>query len=176
MKSLNMNRIAGTAIISTVVFLCGCAGLLHTSPWDDAGSSAAAKGIMEPVNEARSRGRMCGSTYYRAAPPVIWNEKLGKAALDHSRDMAQNGFLSHSGSDRSDPGDRLSKAGYRWSFFGENIGQGYRSADEAVNAWLKSEMHCKNIMNPAFRETGSAYAMNNNLRKYWTLVFGKQKR
>jgi uncharacterized protein YkwD len=30
-------------------------------------------------------------------------------------------------------------------------------------------------MNQAFKEVGAAYAMNNNLRRYWTLVLARPK-
>ncbi|MFH1025095.1 MAG: CAP domain-containing protein [Nitrospirota bacterium] len=161
--------------IGIMVFLCGCSGALHSPSWWDRSDHALVRNILEPVNEARTKGRTCGNTYYKPARPVVWNDKLGKASLNHSLDMAQNGFLSHKGSDKRNPGERLSKAGYRWVSYGENVGQGYRTPGDAVRAWLKSEMHCKNIMNPEFKEAGAAFVMNENLRRYWTLVLGRPK-
>jgi uncharacterized protein YkwD len=163
-----------SVLISTVALLSGCISGLQTSS-QDMSTSSMVKSILEPVNEARSQGRMCGNIYYQSAGPVSWDENLAEASLTHSLDMARNGFLSHRGSDGSDPEARLLRAGYLLTSYGENVGQGYRTADEAVRAWLRSERHCRNIMNQAFKEVGAAYAMNNNLRRYWTLVLARPK-
>jgi uncharacterized protein YkwD len=131
--------------------------------------------IVELINEARIKGRKCGNKYYKATHPLAWNDKLGETASRHSLDMARNGFLSHTGSDGTNPGERISRAGYKWLTYGEDVGQGYRTPEEVVDGWLKSEIHCKNIMNPEFREAGSAYAKSSSLRIYWTIVFGTQR-
>ncbi len=140
------------------------------------GDQVVAKRVLESVNDARIKGRKCGNKYYKAVQPLIWNEMLGQASLHHSLDMAKNGFLSHIGSDGSNPGERLSMVGYKWIVYGEDVGQGYRTPEEAVHGWLKSETHCKNIMNHKFKEAGSAYARSSSLRTYWTLVFGTRRR
>ena len=163
------------ALISVLVFLCGCTSAINSpSKWFDSDHSVA-KDILEPINKARSKGTMCGNRYYKPARPVVWNDTLGKAALQHSLDMAEKGFLSHKGSEGSDPGERLSRVGYQWVSYGENVGQGYRTAQDAVGAWLKSEIHCKNIMNPEFKEAGASYAKSSNQRSYWTLMLGNPK-
>jgi len=162
------------AFIFVVMFLSGCSNVIYTSSgWYK--NHTLVKGILEPINGARIKGGMCGNKYYKAVQPVVWDEKLGQASLQHSLDMAKNGFLSHKGSDGSEIGERLSRVGYRWFSNGENVGQGYRSPEEAVQAWLKSKMHCKNIMNPEFKEAGASYARSSSLRTYWTLVFGTPK-
>src|SRR4051812_22644958 len=47
-----------------------------------------------------------------AQPPLAWNPSLADAAQQHSQDMADHNFQSHSGSDGSDPGGRARKSGY----------------------------------------------------------------
>ncbi|OGW36803.1 MAG: hypothetical protein A2Y97_06010 [Nitrospirae bacterium RBG_13_39_12] len=154
------------------MFLSSCSNsILKPSGWVDNDQNIE-KDILELVNDTRSKGTTCGNQYYKAVQPLIWNDMLAQAALNHSTDMAKNGFLSHKGSDGSDPERRLSMVGYKWVLYGENIGQGYRIAEEAVREWLKSTGHCKNIMNSEFKEAGSAYAKSSSLRIYWTLVFG----
>lgn len=167
-----------TALIVFIfgLFLPGCSNVIYESSGWYNRDHAMEKRILEPVNEARIKGRKCGNKYYKAVRPLVWNEMLGQTSLHHSLDMAKNGFLSHTGSDGSNPGDRLSRVGYNWVVYGENVGQGYRNPEEAVQGWLKSEMHCKNIMNPEFKEVGSAYARSSSLRTYWTLVFGTPRR
>jgi uncharacterized protein YkwD len=161
-------------IISIFIFLCGCSQVLHSSGLYSNDYSLV-KEILGPINDARSTGKMCGNKYYKLARPVVWNDTLGQAALRHSLDMAQKGFLGHTGSDGRGLGERLSKVGYRWSSCGENVGQGFETPEEAVRLWLKSEVHCKNIMNPYFKEAGAAFAKSVNRRSYWTLILGNSK-
>ncbi|MCL5023195.1 MAG: CAP domain-containing protein [Nitrospirae bacterium] len=131
---------------------------------------ATEKKVIDLVNRARTRGVKCGSRYYRATRPVHWNEALSKASLAHSEDMAREERMGHNGGDGSKPGERIARSGYRWMTYGENVGEGYLSAEEVVDGWLRSRGHCENIMNPGFKEAGAAYARGAK-RLYWTLVF-----
>jgi uncharacterized protein YkwD len=58
-------------------------------------------------------------------PPLTANSALTSAAAVHSNDMADNNFFSHTGSDGSNPGQRISRAGYSYYTYGENIAAGY---------------------------------------------------
>lgn len=155
----------------TAIFLCCCGTVLYTDGLQN--NIYVVEGVLEPINNARTEGVKCGNKFYKAAPPVIWNDKIAQASLQHSLDMAKKGFLAHKGSDGSNPEDRLSIVGYEWISYGENIGYGYLSPEDAVRAWLKNEFHCKNIMNPKFKEAGAAYVKSSNLRTYWTLILGE---
>ncbi len=128
------------------------------------------------LNAARAVGRMCGTTWYAAAPPLQWNEALARAASAHSLDMATNNYFSHTSLDGRSPGDRLSAAGYRWSRYGENIAAGQSTMDAAMTAWLNSPGHCKNIMNARYKDygIGCAYKSTSRYRTYWTQDFGAQ--
>lgn len=161
-------------MLCLLLSLSGCSSIIYESGLKKR-DHAMERRIVKLINEARAKARKCGSKYYKPANLLVWDDMLGQAALKHSMDMAQNGFLSHKGSDNSSPGDRITKTGYRWLIYGEDVGQGYRTPEEAVDGWLKSEIHCKNIMNPEFREAGSAYAKSSSLRIYWTIVFGTQR-
>jgi uncharacterized protein YkwD len=158
-----------------VLLLYGCGGSLRAASWSDGSDQAQADNIIGPLNDARAEGRKCGNAFFSPAAPVAWNDKLGEAARDHSQDMARTGHLSSKGSDGSGPGERLSKAGYIWASYGEDVGQEFRSPEDAVKAWLKNATQCRNIMDPGFTEAGAAYAKNRNLRSFWTLVLGKPK-
>ena len=45
---------------------------------------------------------------------IAYDVKLEQAARAHAEDMVRGGFFSHSGSNGSDVGQRVRKAGYRW--------------------------------------------------------------
>ncbi len=128
--------------------------------------------FLEAVNQARSVGRMCGSAAYGSAPAVSWSDALAMAAYLHSEDMAWNDFFSHTGSDGSSAGQRITRQGYAWRTYGENIAVGYPTVSSVIQGWLGSEGHCRNIMNPAFTEIGAGYVVGpyggNPAARYWT--------
>ncbi len=106
------------------------------------------------------------------------NIQLSNAAYSHSEDMAQRDYFDHKGSDGSYAGDRATKAGYQYSYLGENIAAGYTTPEEVVQAWMNSEGHRANILNPNFQEIGIGYYYlendtgNVNMYDYWTQNFG----
>jgi uncharacterized protein YkwD len=110
----------------------------------------------------------------RGIPALTSNNKLHNASLGHTQDMACNDFVSHTGSDGSDPGDRITAAGYDFSTWGENVAAGYTSPSSVVNAWMNSSGHRANILNPAFTEIGIGYIYNSAsyYGHYWTTDFG----
>ncbi|QPF76385.1 CAP domain-containing protein [Roseateles sp. DAIF2] len=112
--------------------------------------------LLRLINERRARGAVCGAETLAAAPALAWQTQLAQAAARHSQDMADKSFFSHTGSDGSNAGQRISATGYTWSRWGENIAYGYTSSAAVVDGWMKSEGHCRNIMNPAFTEMGLA--------------------
>ncbi len=123
--------------------------------------------VLQLVNNARVKGCKCGGKNYQPVPPLIWNEKLERAAQLHSQDMARKKYFSHTGTDGSNAGQRMQKAGYNWMAYGENIGMGFRNENEMIEGWLKSPSHCKNIMNADYKEIGTARS-----GVYWTQTFG----
>ncbi len=125
------------------------------------------------TNPARSPARRGGARGVPRGAPLTLSRALSAAALAHSRDMAERGFLSHRGSHGSTPGERVTRAGYRWRLVGENIASGVGSADRAVEGWLASPHHCANIMTAGFRRLGVAFAVNPASREdiYWTEDF-----
>jgi len=118
------------------------------------------------INQQRQKGCNCGNTYYKAVPPLKWNTTLEKVAKAHSDDMRHRNTMTHYGKDAKDPGDRLSKAGYKWSTWAENVAMGQQNEEEVMKSWLKSPGHCANIMNPDVTEVGVARSGT-----YWTQLF-----
>ena len=132
--------------------------------------------LIELVNQYRAEGHTCGSEYYPPADPLTWNSKLETAARRHSRDMADNDFFSHTGSDGTNVADRAREAGYDYSYIAENIAAGYKTPVEVMEAWMASPPHCTSIMSKNYREFGNAMVRSENTQypTYWTMVFGDQ--
>jgi len=109
--------------------------------------------------------------------PLQVNSKLVAAAQGHSEDMALNDFFSHTGSNGSNPGERITAQGYNYSYWAENIAAGYTTAASAVNGWMNSPGHRANILNCSLQETGVGYYFlandtgTENWHYYWTQVF-----
>jgi uncharacterized protein YkwD len=134
--------------------------------------------ILTDVNAARAAGRRCGGRYYPPAPPLTPDPVLAAAALDYSRTMARTGHFDHIGLDGSTPHTRVVASGYRAALVGENIAAGELSPEDAVSGWLASPGHCRNIMNPRFRDTGIGFAVNlaQHQAVYWTQEFAAPAR
>jgi uncharacterized protein YkwD len=130
--------------------------------------------VLALTNLARAHARTCGSQQFPRAPPLSLASALTRAARAHSRDMVARDFFGHTGSDGSTPGERATRAGYRWSMVGENIASGVRTPQDAVAGWLASPEHCANIMTAGFRQMGVAFAADpTNARAIdWTEDFG----
>jgi uncharacterized protein YkwD len=134
---------------------------------------AIASRVLELVNAARREARTCGRDRFEPAPPLTLAPALTSAALIHAADMAARGTLDHRGSDGTNSGDRITRAGYVWQAAGENIAAGQVDADAAVAAWLASPGHCSTLMGPFFAQTGIAFALapTKDPSIYWTQVF-----
>lgn len=124
--------------------------------------------IVSLVNGVRARGRKCGTKHFAAAKPVVWNDKLAIAALDHSIDMAVNNHFDHTGTNGLQVDARAALAGYDWSTIAENISKNSESMEHAVKGWTNSAGHCENMMNPNVTEVGAARA-----NSFWTLVLAR---
>ena len=124
------------------------------------------------INLTRQKGCNCGIKYYAPAPPLTWNDKLQDAAEEHAKDMARQNYFDHTSKDGRSMQDRIITAGYKFKGYksfaiGENIAAGQQSIAEVMDGWFKSEGHCKNLMNPSFKEIGVA-----ENHKYWVQDFG----
>ena len=127
------------------------------------------KAFMMALNEIRSVGAICGAADMIPVDDVIWSPTLASIALQHARDMSENEFFSHTGSNGSSIGVRAKENDYNYSNIGENIAWGYTNAMDALEGWLESPSHCTSMLNGDFVEIGLAQE-----NEYWVLVLGRQ--
>jgi uncharacterized protein YkwD len=128
------------------------------------------------INARRAAGATCGAQgTFAAAPPLVSRPELVTAAYGHSKDMADNNYFSHTSLDGRTLGPRITAAGYGWSLIGENIAAGYTTVGQTVDAWMASDGHCANLMNPNFSDFGLACARNaaSQYGSYWTIDLGR---
>jgi uncharacterized protein YkwD len=107
--------------------------------------------------------------------PLTLSPGMSRGAADHCADQARGG-LGHNGTDRSRPGDRISRYGV-WSLsWGENIAYGKTSARDIVLALiiddgLRARKHRKNIFSPKFNYAGAAYGPHARYRSICSIDF-----
>ncbi|MFD5143958.1 CAP domain-containing protein [Streptomyces sp. NPDC058401] len=130
------------------------------APSASAAPSGAAAEVLTLVNQERATA---------GCPALTVNAQLTKAAQDHSEDMAAHSNMSHTGSDGSDPGQRITRAGYQWRTYAENVAYGYDTAAKVMEGWMNSPGHKRNILDCNVKEIGIGLAQPGH---YWTQDFG----
>lgn len=100
---------------------------------------------------------------------LVYSDRLQALAQIHADDMASSGFFSHTGSDGSQLGDRARRAGYGFCFIAENIAKGQRTASEALQGWVDSRGHRRNMLDRRATEMGLAQAPG----AIWVMVLGR---
>jgi len=108
-------------------------------------------------------------------PPLVWDYTLAYAARLHSRDMALNNFISHTGSDGSTIADRLSRANLTTTGWGENINAGISDATVALAAWMDSAGNRSSILSPHMTHLGVGfyYSIEADFVFYTTQKFAR---
>jgi uncharacterized protein YkwD len=134
--------------------------------------------ILDLVNAARALGMRCGGKYFAPAGPLALDPALTRAALEHSRDMAEHDAFDHRGHDGSTPSVRVERAGFgTHRIVGENIAAGAMTPNQVTEGWLASSAHCENIMDSRFTLIGIAYAENLHTASavFWTQDFAARR-
>ena len=146
-------------------------------------SPASASGECGSANSSIESAVLAGVNYQRANAGVAAlksSSALFSAARGHSKDMAENNFFSHTGSNGSSPFTRMASAGFSFSSAAENIYAGSGSNDSAgsaVGAWMGSSGHRENMLNPTYTYAGVGYWCNPNSQYggYYTLDLARPK-
>ena len=104
--------------------------------------------------------------YLLGLPLLRIDERLGRAARDHSTDMQTLGFFAHESpvEGKRTPGDRAARAGT--SGGAENIAQGHDTGAGAIRGWWYSPGHHRNMLGNHTR-TGLG-----RCQQVWTQMFG----
>lgn len=98
---------------------------------------------------------------------LVIDPKLCDASRDHSKDMEEHNFFSHTSPlpGKSSPSQRAKLAGT--SGGGENIYMGSNSPKSANKGWFFSPGHHKNMFNSRYKRIGLG-----NHNRHWTQMFG----
>ena len=106
--------------------------------------------------------------------PLARDPALDRVAREHSLDMARRGYLAHETPEGLDPVARLERAGIAgFTLAGENVGLTNRAAPnrEILEGWLRSPVHRRNLLAPAFNATGIGIARAADGTLYYTQLY-----
>ncbi|MEA1926011.1 MAG: CAP domain-containing protein [Patescibacteria group bacterium] len=119
-------------------------------------------GIISLANEARKE---------KGLSLLQRNEKLMESALLKANDMKNNNYFEHVSPDGLQPWFFVEQANYTYKTVGENLAEGYFSAQSVHDAWMGSKGHRKNILSSDFENIGVAVVeIENEGRKSFLSV------
>lgn len=106
--------------------------------------------------------------------PLAWNDAVAAEARRHALNMAGRRFFAHEDPLRGGLRERLREHHIVYRISAENIYQekGYKDpATQAVQDWMKSPGHCRNILDGEFTETGVGAAYSGDGTIFMSQVF-----
>lgn len=104
-------------------------------------------------------------------PVLEWEEPLRYTARDHSEDMAENNYFSHTNLDGQSPFDRMEEDNIAFQMAGENLAAGQTSSIFAHEGLMNSLGHRENILNADFEGLAVGVAFNSDSQPYYTEKF-----
>jgi uncharacterized protein YkwD len=113
--------------------------------------------VFEAHNHERAEAKL---------PALTLDAKLTAAAQAHADDMAAHKKMTHDGTDKSTPYDRIKRQGYQFQSEGENVASGYRNVESLMRGWMESKYHRENILGK-FAQVGIAVARDDDDAPYW---------
>ncbi|MED0752075.1 CAP domain-containing protein [Bacillus amyloliquefaciens] len=131
----------------------------NTSEKTPSSVSAYEKKVVELTNAERQK---------QGLKPLQIDEKLSKSAHAKSQDMKDKNYFDHQSPTYGSPFDMMKSFGITYKTAGENIAKGQPTPEAVVKAWMNSEGHRKNILNPEFTQIGVGYVESGNI---WTQQF-----
>ncbi len=144
-----------------------------TNAWPEA-SSAQEKTLVTLLNRLRRKGVDCGegAGWREPVADVLYDDKLSCAARLHSLDMSARNYVDHASPEGARVGVRVRSTGFVYSEVGENIAEGFTSAEDVLQAWLESPGHCENMMAGVHSHVGVGTAQGK-AGTLWTLILAK---
>jgi uncharacterized protein YkwD len=106
---------------------------------------------------------------------LVWNGKIAELARQHSQNMARFSFFSHIGLNGRTIDQRALDFGLtKWNAIGENIAYNKgieKPADFAVERWMLSEVHCRNLLDTRWKESGIGLGITEDGYYFFTQIF-----
>ncbi|SHE33722.1 uncharacterized protein, YkwD family [Seinonella peptonophila] len=122
------------------------------------------KEVIRLVNEERKKNGL---------KPLKTHQDLSFVARKKSADMCDNNYFNHDSPTYGSPEQMVNDHGISYYHgVGENIAEGYQTPAETINAWMNSEGHRRNILDPDYTHIGVGYVDGGGTYgTYWTQQF-----
>ena len=91
-------------------------------------------------------------------PGLGYSGALGVAAQNKAADMIARGYFAHTAPDGTTPWVFIARAGYSYSYAGENLARGFATSLGVVNGWMASPTHRANVLSSNFTQAGFGVA------------------
>ncbi|HWO74334.1 MAG TPA: CAP domain-containing protein [Bacillus sp. (in: firmicutes)] len=104
-------------------------------------------------------------------PILTWDDHVRETARDHSLDMAENQYFSHTNLEGESPFDRMEEDSIRFMTAGENLAFGQFSSIFAHEGLMNSLGHRENILQESYEYLGVGVAFSNESQPYYTEMF-----
>ena len=118
--------------------------------------------VLDLVNAERTK---------RGISALTLDSNLSSVATKKSQDMVNKNYFENTSPTYGSPFDMMKQFGISYRTAGENIAKGQKTPQEVVTAWMNSEGHRKNILNPNFTNLGVGIAKDSKGTTYWTQMF-----
>ena len=118
--------------------------------------------VLDLVNAERTK---------RGISALTLDSNLSSVATKKSQDMVNKNYFDHTSPTYGSPFDMMKQFGISYRTAGVNIAKGQKTPQEVVTAWMNSEGHRKNILNPNFTNLGVGIAKDSKGTTYWTQMF-----
>lgn len=89
-------------------------------------------------------------------PQLKQNQALDQAAQAKAQNMFEENYWAHFAPSGKDPWGFILRAGYKFSFAGENLARNFYNSEDVIKAWMNSSSHRENIVNKNYQEIGVA--------------------
>ena len=103
--------------------------------------------------------------------PLSWEENLRKTVRDHSSDMAENNYFSHTNLEGQSPFDRMKEDDIVFRMAGENLASGQTSSIFAHEGLMNSLGHRENILKEGYEALAVGVAFNTDSQPFYTENF-----
>lgn len=123
-----------------------------------------AEAVLKLVNQERKKAGL---------QPLTLTQKLTDIANTKAKDMADKRYFSHESPTYGSPFDMLKQFGVSFSYAGENIAAGQKTAEEVMNSWMNSSGHKANILNKNYTQIGVGFYHGGQYGTEWVQLFIK---
>lgn len=128
-------------------FRTGLVSLLLLFPLFSSGQTTFKQEIINLTNQERLEHNLS---------PLSINSFLDEAAYKKGKDMLDDNYFSHTSPQGKKPWDFILETNYDFYQAGENLAINFSNPQNVVKAWMGSETHKENILEPNYEDIGLA--------------------